>query len=63
MPIAAKLLTRIEEMPAGQIAQLVEQWTENPRAEGSSPPLTTTNLEGAERLPFLFANLALLGQN
>ena len=26
----------------GQVAQLVEQRTENPRAEGSSPPLTTT---------------------
>ena len=27
----------------GQVAQLVEQRTENPRAEGSSPPLTTIN--------------------
>ncbi len=27
---------------SGQVAQLVEQRTENPRAEGSSPPLTTT---------------------
>ena len=26
---------------SGQVAQLVEQRTENPRAEGSSPPLTT----------------------
>ena len=25
----------------GQVAQMVEQRTENPRAEGSSPPLTT----------------------
>ena len=25
----------------GQVAQLVEQRTENPRAEGSNPPLTT----------------------
>jgi hypothetical protein len=25
----------------GQVAQLVEQWTENPRVGGSSPPLTT----------------------
>ena len=28
--------------PVGQVAQLVEQWTENPRVGGSSPPLTTT---------------------
>tara|TARA_A100001037_G_C14887133_1_gene516643 strand:+ start:576 stop:773 length:198 start_codon:yes stop_codon:yes gene_type:complete len=25
----------------GQVAQLVEQWTENPRVGGSNPPLTT----------------------
>lgn len=25
----------------GQVAQLVEQWTENPCVGGSSPPLTT----------------------
>ena len=25
----------------GQVAQLVEQWTENPRVGGSTPPLTT----------------------
>ena len=31
----------------GQVAQLVEQRTENPRAEGSSPPLTTTNTRRA----------------
>ena len=30
----------------GQIAQLVEQRTENPRAEGSSPPLTTIKIAG-----------------
>ena len=29
----------------GQVAQLVEQRTENPRAEGSSPPLTTMNFQ------------------
>ena len=28
--------------PVGQVAQLVEQWTENPRVGGSSPPLTTS---------------------
>ena len=31
----------------GQVAQLVEQGTENPRAEGSSPPLTTMNFRKA----------------
>tara|TARA_B100001248_G_scaffold257145_1_gene239192 strand:+ start:450 stop:590 length:141 start_codon:yes stop_codon:yes gene_type:complete len=25
-----------------QVAQLVEQWTENPRVGGSNPPLGTT---------------------
>ena len=28
----------------GQVAQLVEQWTENPRVGGSIPPLATMNL-------------------
>ncbi|SVA53031.1 uncharacterized protein METZ01_LOCUS105885 [marine metagenome] len=28
--------------PCGQIAQLVEQRTENPRVGGSIPPLATT---------------------
>ena len=27
-----------------QVAQLVEQWTENPRVGGSNPPLGTTFL-------------------
>ena len=30
--------------PCGQIAQLVEQRTENPRVGGSIPPLATTSL-------------------
>ena len=30
----------------GRVAQLVEQRTENPRAEGSSPPPTTTKFKG-----------------
>ena len=30
----------------GRVAQLVEQRTENPRAEGSSPPLTTSKTAG-----------------
>ena len=29
--------------PGGQVAQLVEQRTENPRVGGSIPPLATTN--------------------
>lgn len=40
----------------GQVAQMVEQWTENPRAEGSSPPLTT-NIENGQtrrRLPVFY---------
>jgi hypothetical protein len=28
-------------IPCGQVAQLVEQWTENPRVGGSIPPLAT----------------------
>ena len=28
-----------------QVAQLVEQWTENPRVGGSNPPLGTTFLK------------------
>ena len=28
----------------GQVAQLVEQWTENPRVGGSIPPLATISL-------------------
>lgn len=27
----------------GQVAQLVEQWIENPRVGGSIPPLATTH--------------------
>lgn len=32
----------------GQVAQLVEQRTENPRAEGSNPPLTTMEFDRTE---------------
>ena len=41
--LSDKLSTRIAIGAYGQVAQLVEQRTENPRAEGSSPPLTTIN--------------------
>ena len=48
-----------------QVAQLVEQWTENPRVGGSNPPLGTTffpelyNGEGLRRLanPIYAVNL------
>ena len=33
--------------PAGQVAQSVEQWTENPRVGGSIPPLATKSLSKA----------------
>ena len=41
-------------MPFGQVAQLVEQRTENPRAEGSSPPLTTISFREPSGSLFLF---------
>ena len=31
-----------ENLSKAQVAQLVEQWTENPRVGGSNPPLGTT---------------------
>ena len=43
----------------GRVAQLVEQRTENPRAEGSSPPPTTMNVEGPPKCSeALFALIA-----
>ena len=35
---------RISKAQYAQVAQLVEQWTENPRVGGSNPPLGTTYL-------------------
>ena len=35
---------RMSPCHGAQVAQLVEQWTENPRVGGSSPPLGTTYL-------------------
>src|SRR3546814_8869425 len=32
---------RLRAVGAAQVAQLVEQWTENPRVGGSNPPLGT----------------------
>ena len=33
-----------------QVAQLVEQWTENPRVGGSNPPLGTTSTQQQQSL-------------
>ena len=38
------------EETRAQVAQLVEQWTENPRVGGSIPPLGTTFSQGKQRL-------------
>ena len=45
---------RYNSAPLGQVAQLVEQRTENPRVDGSIPPLATSFIKGlAARLgPF-----------
>ena len=34
---------RVSKAQYAQVAQLVEQWTENPRVGGSNPPLGTTH--------------------
>jgi hypothetical protein len=54
---------------AGQVAQLVEQWTENPRVGGSIPPLATILpsiiiLSRPKHFGFvlLFFNLALIAK-
>ena len=44
---------------AGQIAQLVEQRTENPRVGGSIPSLTTIFLEGGYSPFFVFKSGAM----
>ena len=38
------------EETRAQVAQLVEQWTENPRVGGSNPPLGTTYLIPYDKL-------------
>ena len=47
-----------------RIAQLVEQWTENPRVGGSNPPPGTKNLffERAFMLVF-FCHISYIGDN
>lgn len=52
--LSDKLSTRIAIGAYGQVAQLVEQRTENPRAEGSSPPLTTINNREPSGSRFVF---------
>ena len=52
--LSDKLSTRIAIDAYGQVAQLVEQRTENPRAEGSSPPLTTINNREPSGSRFVF---------
>ena len=45
--VSLRMHAKIANRTNGQVAQLVEQWTENPRAEGSSPPLTTMIIQSA----------------
>jgi hypothetical protein len=35
------LVETLQPAPGAEVAQLVEQWTENPRVDGSIPPLGT----------------------
>jgi hypothetical protein len=39
--VKCRRYTRRRVIGAAQVAQLVEQWTENPRVGGSNPPLGT----------------------
>ena len=39
-------IRRFNKQPFGQVAQSVEQWTENPRVGGSIPPLATNHING-----------------
>lgn len=34
---------QVDKKSVGDVAQLVEQWTENPCVDGSIPPITTHN--------------------
>ncbi len=43
----------------GQVAQLVEQRTENPRVGGSIPPLATILFNGLRRRKFFFKCLCV----
>ncbi len=51
---------------SGQVAQLVEQWTENPCVAGSIPALTTKDdgeipgFQGSSRRPFFVSRTILL---
>ncbi len=49
------LLLKKAPQKDGAVAQLVEQWTENPCVGGSIPPHTTNKRDSAmRRVPFLF---------
>jgi hypothetical protein len=39
---------RVPDFRRGQIAQLVEQRIENPRVDGSIPPLATNKIKGLQ---------------
>ena len=39
-------MNNLSSVHNGQVAQLVEQWTENPRVGGSIPPLATKKIKG-----------------
>ena len=41
--ILSNVQVRVSKAQNAQVAQLVEQWTENPRVGGSNPPLGTTS--------------------
>tara|TARA_B100000035_G_C20659162_1_gene404492 strand:- start:18 stop:275 length:258 start_codon:yes stop_codon:yes gene_type:complete len=50
----------------GDVAQLVEQWIENPCVGGSIPSITTTEsllgLQGAFFVPKVLQNILILGE-
>ena len=56
LTLMAQLLVYLRTALHGRVAQLVEQRTENPRAEGSSPPPTTIKT----KVPSQFYGAALL---
>ena len=47
----------------GEIAQSVEQWTENPRVGGSIPPLTTIFCGNSSVVERHVANVNVAGSN
>ncbi len=43
--VLSNVQVRSSKAQYAQVAQLVEQWTENPRVGGSNPPLGTTFIQ------------------